>query len=92
MNIKEVVEQRSVYGTLECNAEATQQMEKILKAQPNYDLMPDIHKEVFHMILQKMSRAVCGDFSLLDNIVDIQGYAYRLQEWMEQSGEDEAHD
>jgi hypothetical protein len=72
-----VLEERgSRYGDFKYNALITQQCEEIFKDHaPHYWSLKPIQREALHMIIQKLSRAACGDSTYVDNWVDICGYA-----------------
>jgi len=64
------------YGAFTDNALVTQQCEEVFKTcAPNYYRLKPIQREAIHMIIQKLSRAACGDWSYDDNWVDCVGYA-----------------
>ena len=73
----DILEERgSRYGRFEDNSLVTQQCEDIFKTcAPNYFKLLPIQREALHMIIQKLSRAACGDALYADNWVDICGYA-----------------
>jgi len=69
-------ERSSRYGNFSGNARITQMCEDIFREfGPSYHQASDEQKEALHMILQKLSRAFCGDTTYEDNWVDIMGYA-----------------
>lgn len=71
----DVLAQRgSRYGRFQDNANVTQQLEDILRAQPGWARAGNLQREAAHMILHKLSRAFCGDPDYDDNWVDIAGY------------------
>ena len=84
-NINSTLNRRgSKYGPFEDNANMTQSMLAIIEKSPNYKDLPTQHKEAFHMIFHKISRAVCGDPMYADNAHDIAGYASLLEKYINQ--------
>lgn len=77
VNTVELLEQRSKnYGSFEDVARIIQLCEGIFKQYaPSYYSSPNLHREVLHMITQKLARCFCGDVSFQDHWVDIIGYA-----------------
>ncbi len=81
MDVKETLEQRGGrYGTFEANAILTQQLMKALSQGTNFDLLSDVHREAYHMIIHKICRSVNGDPWYDDNIHDVIGYAKLLED------------
>lgn len=70
------------YGRFEDNAEISQGFMRVLRAAPNYNLLTDMHIEIYHMIFHKIGRSVCGDPMYIDNIHDIIGYAKGLEDYL----------
>ena len=81
-------ERGSRYGKFEDNSYITQECESIFKLAPNYEKLFPIQKEAIHMILQKLSRAACGDGSYSDNWEDVCGYSQCVVNWMREHDND----
>ncbi|OED35018.1 hypothetical protein AB832_06575 [Flavobacteriaceae bacterium (ex Bugula neritina AB1)] len=83
-NISNVLnERRSTHGNFKDNARLTIELQEIIRSHENYKNMSYSHKLSLNMILHKVSRIVCGDHNFLEHIVDIIGYAKRLEEQIE---------
>lgn len=83
MSISNTLTQRgNRYGSFKDNAEITQRLMEVIESAHNYDQLSRAHKEAFHMIFHKISRAVCGEPKYIDNIHDIVGYAALLEEYL----------
>lgn len=78
-----LAERGSKYGEFRDNACVTQVVINILGAMPGWRAMTNMQREATHMIVHKLSRAVCGDPSHVDNFVDIAGYAQLVAKEMQ---------
>ena len=91
MDVKDTLEQRGGrYGTFEANAKTTQDFLRVLKSATNYDLLTDVHKEAYHMILHKIGRSVNGDPWYDDNMHDVIGYAKLLEDYIKEHNADKS--
>jgi hypothetical protein len=83
MSVEKTLEVRgSKYGTMENNANVTQLLMRVLKTGTSYESLDDMHLEVLHMIMHKISRMVNGDPDYVDNPHDIAGYAVLLENYL----------
>lgn len=83
MSIEKTLEERgSRYGKFEDNARITQGLMAVIETSPNYEILSNMHKEMYHMIFHKIARSVCGDPMYVDNAHDIVGYAKGLEDFL----------
>jgi len=75
-----LLERQKRYKDFKDNAEVAQQIKAILCTRNEWHDLSNVHKEAIEIIVQKISRIVCGDPNYLDNWVDIQGYAKLAQD------------
>jgi len=76
MSIDTVLDERQKrYGDYDQHAETCQALKLNMFSHPNYDYLPDTHKEALEMIQHKIARVLNGDPNYIDNWVDISGYA-----------------
>jgi hypothetical protein len=74
--IETILAQRQTrYKDFKDNAEVSQQIKDILHDRIEWENLSPTHKEAVEVIVQKVSRIVCGDPNYPDNWIDIQGYA-----------------
>jgi hypothetical protein len=73
----------SKYGTMESNAETTQELMEVFMRGKNAKELARIHLECIHMIFHKISRMVNGDVNYTDNMHDVAGYAKLLEDYQE---------
>ena len=79
---KTLSDRGSRYGKMQDNAWVTQELMRTIGAHSGFENLTDMHKECFHMIFHKISRAVVGDPNHIDNIHDIIGYAKLLEDYL----------
>jgi GTP1/Obg family GTP-binding protein len=73
---QELLEERqSTHGDFTDNARVSQALKNILRNDPHWDRLHDIHKEAIEYICGKISRILAGDPTFDDNYDDIAGYA-----------------
>jgi hypothetical protein len=85
MDVTKTLEQRGGrYGTFEANAKITQLLMRVLSTGTNFELLSDVHKEAYHMILHKIGRSVNGDPWYDDNMHDVIGYANLLEDFIKE--------
>jgi hypothetical protein len=72
---KLITERGSQYGDAEDQWTTSQMLKSICHTSPNWETMPELHKEALDMICLKMSRILVGDFNHMDHWDDIIGYA-----------------
>lgn len=76
MELESTLKQRhGTHGEFRDNAQVTEDIMDILRAAPQWKHMPAFSKTAIYMIVHKLARIVCGDFSFDDHWKDIQGYA-----------------
>jgi hypothetical protein len=83
-------ERGSRYGSIEENANMTQQLMDVIMSHPAYKTLPAVHKECTHMIFHKISRMICGDCMYDDNPRDIAGYATLLEAFIKERAKNES--
>jgi hypothetical protein len=83
-SVELILEERgSRYGEFKDNATVTQLCEKVFENYaPHYWSLAPIQREALHMIIQKLSRAACGDATYDDNWVDVVGYAQCVVDYL----------
>ena len=75
-NIEATLEQRGErYGTFLANATTAQALKAVMHSAPGWETMAPDQKEGLEIIASKISRALTGDPSYVDNWHDIAGYA-----------------
>lgn len=78
-----LAERESKYGRFSDNATVAQALKRVMEATPNWDKLPDYHKEALHMMASKLSRWLVGDFTYADTPTDIAGYMVRVVKELE---------
>lgn len=85
--IKNILDERyDQYGSFEINANIAQNLKGIASIGTSLKAMEPYQKEAIEMILNKVSRIVCGDSDYLDSWMDIIGYASLVVEVIERKG------
>lgn len=79
-----LISRTKTYGSFECNATLTTDLDSVLRNHKNYEKLSPVHKETFHMIFHKMARILCGDPEFLDSTLDLYGYAKLLHNFVEE--------
>ncbi len=76
MNTETLVEQRgTTHGRFADNAKTGQRLRALFRTSPQWDAMPDEHREALDMIACKVSRILSGYSQFKDHWDDIAGYA-----------------
>lgn len=75
MTVKKILAQRQkTHGNFETHASISQGLKAVMHSSPNWDELSDVQKEALEMVQHKIGRLLNGDFTYLDNVVDILGY------------------
>lgn len=75
MSVEQTLRDRGkTHGDFEINSKISQGFKRIMHNSPNWDLLPDTHKETLEMTAHKIGRWLTGDFMHEDNPHDIAGY------------------
>lgn len=70
------------YGDFREHARVAQALKMEAMNTTNWELMPAYMREGFDMILHKMARALSGDWTYVDNLHDMVGYAKLMEDRM----------
>jgi hypothetical protein len=68
-------EREKQHGDYKDVSRISQSLKEVFRSGPNWEKLPDAHKESFEMIASKLARALSGDSGLRDHWDDIAGYA-----------------
>lgn len=85
--IQQTLAERSRYGEFKHNAMLAQTLKADLRAFPNWEKLAPHQRQALDIIMDKVSRIVCGDPNYRDNWHDIQGYAQLVEERLPDPGE-----
>ena len=80
MNLNEVLEQRSIYGSFKDKAAWIQETKYAMRNTPSWPNISVAEKEALDNIVQKMGRILFGTIYHADNYTDISGYAQLIVE------------
>ena len=73
--VEEVLaERKGTHGDFTDHARVTQSLVRAGQDSPNYDTLPDIIKETFHMDMHKWGRILTGNPYVHDHYIDQNGY------------------
>lgn len=76
METKEILNVRGEnYGQYQNVSQISQNIKKVIRESPNYNLMPSFMRESLDMIANKMARILNGNYYYDDSWRDISGYA-----------------
>ena len=70
-----LVERKKQLGEYKDVSRISQSLKEVFKTGPNWDKLPDAHKESFEMFATKIARILSGDSGVRDHWEDIAGYA-----------------
>jgi len=70
-----LAERHGTHGDFTDNSQVTEDIMDTLRKSPQWNSMPAFSKTAIYMIVHKIARIVCGNFSFDDHWKDIQGYA-----------------
>lgn len=80
-DVNAILQQRGArYGDFRDHALVAQSIKRAYSTSPNYDALPDMHRQALEVIADKIARILTGDYNYDDNWIDIQGYARLVQE------------
>jgi hypothetical protein len=76
MELQSTLAQRhGTHGDFTDNAQVTEDLMDVLRKSPQWNNLPAFAKVAIYMIVHKIARITCGDYSFNDHWKDIQGYA-----------------
>jgi hypothetical protein len=76
MSTEKLLQERgTTHGDFTDNARVSQELKAVLRTSPNWEKMPDIHRESLEYICGKIGRITSGQFDFDDSWDDISGYA-----------------
>lgn len=75
-NVEDLLEERdSTHGSFIVNSRVSQGLKRIVRAEPGYDKLHDIHKEALDHMFSKIGRILAGQPTFDDHWDDLGGYA-----------------
>jgi hypothetical protein len=82
--IEDILKDRgSRYGDFGVQARTAQNIRNAFEASPNWEILPPHMKEALSLMATKFSRMLTGDYTYMDNVVDLIGYMTLMQKEME---------